>query len=250
MTQTSKTQPRLTVWNEYRHELDNPRVSAHYPQGIHTVIADGLRGHGFAEVRTATLDEPEHGLSNAVLDGTDVLLWWGHKAHAEVSDEVAARVVARVLGGMGLIVLHSGHFSKPFRTLMGTGCDLKWREAGEKERLWVINPAHPIAQGVGEHITLEHEEMYGEHFDIPAPDELVFVSWFAGGEVFRSGCTFTRGSGKIFYFRPGHETYPTYHNPEIRRVIANAAHWAVPTASAPRSFGHRPAPLEAVLESR
>ncbi len=250
MTPLPTTRPRLTVWNEYRHELDNPRVSAHYPRGIHTALADGLRAHGFEEVRTATLDEPEHGLSDAVLAATDVLLWWGHKAHAEVSDEVAARVVARVLEGMGLIVLHSGHFSKPFKTLMGTGCDLKWREAGEKERLWVVQPAHPIVQGVGEHITLEHEEMYGEHFDIPTPDELVFVSWFAGGEVFRSGCTFTRGSGKIFYFRPGHETYPTYHHPEIQRVIANAARWAAPTASAPRSFGHRPAPLEAVLEPR
>ncbi|MBB6018787.1 ThuA domain-containing protein [Deinococcus radiopugnans] len=241
---TSPNALRLTVWNEYRHELENPAVSAHYPQGIHAVIAEGLRAHGFESVQTATLDEPEHGLTDEVLNNTDVLLWWGHKAHGDVSDEIAAKVVARVLDGMGLIVLHSGHFSKPFKTLMGTGCDLKWREAGERERLWVVNPAHPIAQGVGEHITLEHEEMYGEHFDIPAPDELVFVSWFAGGEVFRSGCTFTRGGGKIFYFRPGHETFPTYHNSEIQRVIANAARWAMPTASAPRSFGHRPEPLE------
>jgi len=235
---------RLTVWNEYRHEKENPKVSAVYPQGIHQALADGLRAHGFASVQTATLDEPEHGLTDEVLANTDVLLWWGHKAHADVSDEVAARVVARVLDGMGLIVLHSGHFSKVFKTLMGTGCDLKWREGNDKERLWVVNPAHPIAQGVGEYIELEAEEMYGEHFDIPTPDELIFVSWFSGGEVFRSGCTFRRGSGKIFYFRPGHETYPTYHNPAIRQVIANAAHWARPTASAPRSFGHRPVPLE------
>ncbi|OLV17006.1 ThuA domain-containing protein [Deinococcus marmoris] len=241
---TSSTLPRLTVWNEYRHELENPKVSVHYPDGIHSVIADGLRRHGFESVQTATLDQPEHGLTDEVLNNTDVLLWWGHKAHGDVSDAVAAKVVARVLNGMGLIVLHSGHFSKPFKTLMGTGCDLKWREVGEKERLWVVNPAHPVAQGVGEFIELEHEEMYGEHFDIPAPDELVFVSWFAGGEVFRSGCTFTRGSGKIFYFRPGHETFPTYHNPQIQQVIANAARWAMPTASAPRSFGHRPQPLE------
>ncbi len=243
---TSFSQLRLTVWNEYRHELENPLVSAHYPQGIHTALAEGLRAHGFEHVQTATLDQPEHGLSDEVLEQTDVMLWWGHKAHADVSDDVAAKVVARVQGGMGLIVLHSGHFSKPFKTLMGTGCDLKWREAGEKERLWVVNPAHPVAQGVGEFIELEHEEMYGEHFDIPAPDELVFVSWFAGGEVFRSGCTFTRGSGKIFYFRPGHETFPTYHHPQIQQVIANAARWAAPTASAPRSFGHRPQPLESL----
>ena len=218
-------EPRVTVWNEYRHELENPRVSAVYPQGIHTVIAEGLRGHGLPQVGTATLDEPEHGLSAEVLARTDVLVWWGHKAHGDVQDDVVERVVARVLGGMGLIVLHSGHFSKVFKRLMGTGCDLKWRESTDKERLWVVNPAHPIAQGVGEYIELESEEMYGEHFDIPAPDELVFVSWFTGGEVFRSGCTFTRGSGKVFYFRPGHETYPTYFDPNVRRVLHNAVLW-------------------------
>ncbi|TSA87550.1 trehalose utilization protein ThuA [Deinococcus detaillensis] len=248
MTQTPVTQtnsqPRITVWNEYRHEKENPKVSAVYPDGIHQVIAAGLSTHGFENVHTATLDEPEHGLTGEVLDNTDVLIWWGHKAHGDVSNEAAAKVVARVLDGMGLIVLHSGHFSKVFKALMGTGCDLKWREANDKERLWVINPAHPIAQNVGEYIELEAEEMYGEHFDIPAPDELVFVSWFSGGEVFRSGCTFTRGSGKIFYFRPGHETYPTYHHTKIQQVIANAALWARPTASAPRSFGNRPEPLE------
>ena len=236
-------EPRVTVWNEYRHELDNPRVSAVYPQGIHTVISEGLKSHGLSEVHTATLDEPEHGLSAEVLARTDVLVWWGHKAHGEVQDAIAERVVARVLDGMGLIVLHSGHFSKPFKRLMGTGCDLKWREATDKERLWVVNPGHPIAHGVGEYIELAAEEMYGEHFDIPAPDELIFVSWFTGGEVFRSGCTFTRGSGKVFYFRPGHETYPTYFHAGVQRVIANAARWAAPTSSAPRSFGNRK-PLE------
>lgn len=241
-------QPRLTVWNEYRHEHENPKVAAVYPQGIHRAIADGLTAHGFEGVKTATLDQPEHGLTQDVLDSTDVLVWWGHKAHAAVSDEVVERVLARVLDGMGLIVLHSGHFSKVFKRLMGTGCDLKWREATDKERLWVVSPAHPIAQGVGEYIELPAEEMYGEHFDIPAPDELIFVSWFSGGEVFRSGCTFTRGSGKIFYFRPGHETYPTYFHDGIRQVIANAARWAMPTASAPRSFGNRQ-PLEVLPEA-
>ncbi|GAF19454.1 hypothetical protein JCM19046_4106 [Bacillus sp. JCM 19046] len=150
------------------------------------------------QVKTATLDEPEHGLTNDVLEQTDVLIWWGHVAHDEVSDEVVARVHKRVLEGMGLIVLHSGHFSKIFKTLMGTSCDLKWREADEKERLWVVSPSHPIADGIDEYFELEKEEMYGEHFDIPNPDEVVFMSWFQGGEVFRSGCTFNRGNGKIF----------------------------------------------------
>ena len=239
--------PRITVWNEFRHEKENRAVSDIYPDGIHAAIAAGLRANGLQDVRTATLDEPEHGLTDDVLSQTDVLVWWGHKAHGELSDAVAEKVVQRVWDGMGLVVLHSGHFSKPFKRLMGTSCDLKWREATDKERLWVVHPAHPIAQGVGEYIEIPAEEMYGEHFDIPAPDELIFVSWFTGGEVFRSGCTFTRGSGKIFYFRPGHETYPTYHHEGVLRGIANGARWAAPTASAPRAFGNR-APLEPLPE--
>ena len=230
-------QPRVTVWHEYRHEHINPKVAAVYPEGIHTAVAAGLRDNGLQHVRTATLDEPGQGLPDSVLDNTDVLLWWGHKAHNEVSDELADRVVERVLGGMGFIAMHSGQFSKPFKRLMGTSCAVKYREADDKERLWVVNPSHPIAQGMGEYIELEREEMFGEYFDIPTPDELVFVSWFTGGEVMRSGCTFRRGHGKLFYFRPGHETYPTYHNPHIRKVLANACRWAAPSLNAPRAFG-------------
>ena len=233
---------RVTVWSEFRHEKHNPRVQAVYPQGMHTVIADSLRQAGF-EARTATLDEPEHGLTTDVLEQTDVLTWWGHLAHREVDDAIVERVYQRVLDGMGLIVLHSAHFSKIFIRLMGTSCDLKWREANDKERLWVVAPGHPITEGLGEYIELEREEMYGELFEIPQPDHLVFVSWFSGGEVFRSGCCYQRGQGKIFYFRPGHETYPTYHNPEVQRVIANAARWAAPVQTAPRAFGNRK-PLE------
>ncbi len=233
---------RVTVWNEYRHERTDEDVRKVYPDGIHRAIADGLEAAGehFA-VRTATLDEPEHGLTEDALNHTDVLVWWGHIAHEDVGDEVVDRVIGRVRNGMGLIVLHSGHFSKAFKKLMGTGCDLKWREANEKERIWTVDPSHPIAQGVPEHFELKPEEMYGEHFDIPAPDELVFVSWFEGGEVFRSGCTFRRGQGKIFYFRPGHETYPTYYHPIVRRVIANGARWAAPSgAGVPIRGNHQP----------
>lgn len=218
---------RVTVWNENRHEQTNEKVREVYPEGIHGAIASFLKEEDY-EVRTATLDEPEHGLTEEVLNNTDVLLWWGHVAHDEVDDEIVKKVQQRVLDGMGLIVLHSGHFSKIFKTLMGTSCDLKWREAGEKERLWVVDPAHPIAEGIGEYFELEHEEMYGEHFDIPVPDELIFMSWFEGGEVFRSGVTYTRGNGKIFYFRPGHETHPTYYNENVQRVIQNAVKWAAP----------------------
>ena len=166
-------------------------------------------------VETATLDMPEHGLTEERLAKTDVLLWWGHMAHGKVDDAIVERVQKRVWEGMGLIVLHSGHFSKIFKRLLGTPCSLKWREAGEIERLWVINRNHPIAAGLPEYIEIEHEEMYGEPFPIPEPLETVFISCFEGGEVFRSGVTFQRGAGRIFYFRPGHEAYPTYHNPLV-----------------------------------
>ncbi|UKS67456.1 ThuA domain-containing protein [Rossellomorea marisflavi] len=233
----------VTVWNENRHEQQNPVVREIYPKGIHGAIASFLE-EAF-NVRTATLDEPEHGLTQEVLDGTDVLIWWGHLAHGEVSDEVVERVKQRVLDGMGLIVLHSGHFSKIFKTLMGTSCDLKWREADEKERIWIVDPSHPIADGIGESIELEKEEMYGEHFDIPAPDQLVMVSWFEGGEIFRSGCTYQRGNGKIFYFRPGHETYPTYYHQDVQKVIANAVKWAAPVNRNRPVYGNAQ-PLETI----
>ena|SRR5579863_1401956 len=219
---------RVTIWNEYRHELSDSRVAAHYPYGIHHTLAEALNSNGFS-VRTATLDEPEHGLAQAILDNTDVLLWWGHLAHAEVSDTIVERVHQRILDGMGFIALHSAHYSKIFKRLMGTTCGLKWREADDSEHLWVTAPGHPIAEGIGEFINIEREEMYGEFFDIPQPETLVFVSWFTGGEVFRSGCCYTRGKGRVFYFRPGHETLPTYHHSGVQRVIANAVRWTTPT---------------------
>lgn len=231
---------RVTVWNEYRHEQTDQDVAALYPHGIHAAIAAPLQASGFT-VRTATLDEPEHGLTTPVLDTTDVLIWWGHMAHGDVQDAIVERVQERVLAGMGLIVLHSGHFSKIFKRLMGTSCDLKWREGNDHERLWIVAPGHPITEGLGEYIDIAQEEMYGEHFDVPPPETLVFVSWFSGGEVFRSGACYTRGRGKIFYFRPGHERHPTYHQPEVQRVIANAVRWAAPTSGAARVFGNTPA---------
>ncbi len=228
---------QVTVWNEYRHERSDENVRAVYPDGIHTAIATGLQEHADFVVRTATLDEPDHGLPPAVLDSTDVLIWWGHKAHPEVSDELVDRIQRRVLDGMGLIVLHSGHHSKIFKRLMGTTANLKWREATDKERIWVVQPGHPIAHGLDEYIELPQEEMYGEFFDIPQPDELVMVSWFTGGEVFRSGCCFFRGKGKIFYFRPGHESFPTFYRSDIRAVIANGVRWAAPVDGPVPNFG-------------
>jgi trehalose utilization protein len=217
---------RVTIWNEFRHERSNPQVGGLYPQGIHGCLASQLAECPDIVTRTATLDEPEHGLSEAVLEDSDVLLWWGHMAHHEVADAVAERVQQQVLlRGMGFIPLHSAHMCKPFLRLMGTTGNLRWRE-GDSERLWVVDPTHPIAAGVDSHIFLEQAEMYGEFFDVPRPDETIFISWFEGGEVFRSGLTWTRGRGRIFYFRPGHETYPIYHNPVIIRVLENAVRWA------------------------
>jgi trehalose utilization protein len=232
----------VTVWHEHRHEKKNPKVAGIYPRGIHGAIASHLRKNKNLKVSTATLDEPEAGLTEKKLDKTDVLTWWGHMAHNDVQDAVVERVYNRVVnGGMGLIVLHSGHFSKIFRKLMGTTCNLKWREdPTEREILWVARPGHPIVQGLDDHFILDHEEMYGEFFDIPEPESTFLISSFTGGEVFRSGCTWTRGAGKIVYFRPGHETFPTYHNPNVLKVIENAVNWAAPTPMAkPHGFGNR-----------
>lgn len=238
---------RVTVWNEYLHEVESDVVRAVYPDGIHMELKRALEALLHADVRTATLREPEHGLTQDVLDGTDVLLWWGHKAHDEVGDEVATRVQHAVLAGMGLVVLHSGHYSKPFTRLMGTHASLSWREADEKERLWNLRPGHPILEGVPAYFELPQEEMYGERFDVPDPDELLMISWFQGGEVFRSLMTWRRGHGRVVYFRPGHETYPTYHDPHVRRIVANAAAYAAARirrddAGSPNVAAHEPVP--------
>ncbi len=218
---------RVTIWNEFRHEKRVPRIQEIYPEGLHKAIADGLAADDL-EIRLAALDDPDQGLPDSLLDSTDVLLWWGHCAHGEVRDELVAKIQARVLSGMGLIALHSAHFSKIFRALMGTSCSLKWREIGERERLWNIAPNHPITQGIGEYFELPHVEMYGERFDIPADGELIFLSWYQGGEVFRSGVAFQRGCGKVFYFSPGHESYPIYYDRNVLTVLGNAVRWACP----------------------
>lgn len=218
---------KVTVWHEYAHEKIDENVRKIYPDGMHIAIKNFLKDD--FEVRTATLDDKECGLTKEVLDNTDVLIWWGHMAHGKVPDEVVDRVYDAVLSGMGLIVLHSGHHSKIFKKLMGTPCNLSWREDGDMERIWVVNPAHPIAKGLDSYFEIEHEEMYGEPFRIPEPDETVFMGWYEGGEVFRSGVTYHRGNGKIFYFQPGHESYPTYYNKNVQTVIKNAVNWAAPS---------------------
>lgn len=231
----------LLVWNENIHETRDEKVRRIYPDGIHGAIADGLRRHvPDSDVRTGTLADPEHGLTEAALADTDVLLWWGHEAHDAVDNAVVERVKTHVLGGMGLVVLHSGHWSKIFTSLLGTTATLRWRSSGDRELVWTVTPAHPIADGVPNPIVIAEQEMYGEPFDIPNPDETIFISSFSGGEVFRSGVTFTRGRGRIFYFSPGDQEYPVYHHPDIQRVIANGVRWAAPrsrTRATPRLEG-------------
>ena len=235
---------RVLVWNENIHERKSEAIRKIYPVGIHGAIAEGLEKYDCFEVRTATMDMPEYGLDADTLNHTDVLVWWSHVDHGGIPDEIAERVRQRVLDGMGFIPLHSSHRCKPFMMLMGTCCRSKWRENDEKERIWVIEPAHPIARDLPEYIELAEEETYGERFDIPTPDELVFISWFAGGEVFRSGCCWKRGLGKIFYFRPGHEAYPTYYRNDIRQVIANAVDWAKPSHGPKPTLGNVKNPYE------
>ncbi|MCF8002072.1 MAG: ThuA domain-containing protein [Halanaerobiales bacterium] len=230
----------VLVWSEYRQARKDPEVKNLYPEGINSYIANFLKENQI-NTSTAHLDQKEHGLSKKKLAKTDVLIWWGHRAHEEVSDEIVERVHKRVLSGMGLIVLHSAHYSKIFKKLMGTSCSLKWREDSELERLWITSPGHPIVKGItGDYIELQEEEMYGEYFDVPNPDQIIFTSWFEGGEVFRSGITYKRGQGKIFYFRPGHESNPTYHNKTVQKVLKNAVKWANNTSINSINFGNSP----------
>ena len=225
---------RVTVWNEFRHEKRWEEVRKLYPDGLHATIAEALRECGDLEVRLAALDDPDQGLPDEVLNATDVLFWWGHMAHHEVKDELVEKIRARVYGGMGLVVLHSGHLSKVFRKTVGTTGNLLWGDT-VREVIWNIHPEHPIAAGIPSHFHLQAEEIYAEPFQIPDPDEQVFLSWFENGYVFRSGCVWRRGLGKVFYFQPGHESVPTYHNPYVRRILQNAAHYC-----APAEFGYRP----------
>ena len=254
---------RVTVWHEHRHEKTNPTVRELYPEGMHMEMKSAIEEHlgDAVQVTTALLDQDdEHGLGNGVLENTDVLTWWGHGAHGEVKDEVAQKVAQRVREGMGFVPLHSAHYAKPFKLLLGTNNHLRWREAAEKERLWIVDPGHPVTAGLegpsdekgpggrAEFIELPQTEMYGEPFDIPTPDELVFVSWFAGGEVFRSGCGWKRGAGKIFYFRPGHETFPIYKDKNVRRVLANAVKHVAPVAGT-LPYRHKSPKIDPPLET-
>jgi len=239
---------KVTIWNEFVHEKNEPEVAAVHPNGIHGTLAEFLGKEEDFSIRTCTLHDPEHGLTEEVLDDTDVLVWWGHKSHHLVDDAIVTRVYKRVMAGMGFIALHSAHHSKIFTKLMGTTCNLRWRH-GARSRVWVVSPNHPIAAGVEETFSLPQEEMYGEPFDIPNPDDVVFMSWFNGGEVFRSGCTWTRGKGKVFHFQPGHELYRSFFDKNVQQVIKNAIRWANPISRGTIIPVHRVEPVENIEEA-
>ncbi len=219
---------RVTAWNEFRHERSNEYVKSIYPDGIHGLIKQFLETKDDIEVTLAALDDPDNGLPDEVLNNTDVLIWWGHMAHHEVPDALVERIRHRVYTkGMGLIVLHSGHHSKVFRAVVGTNGNLSWGR-DQKEVVWNLLPSHPIAAGIPDHFVLETEELYCEPFYVPQPDALVFGSWFEDGFIFRSGLCYLRGAGKVFYFQPGHESCPSYHNEYVQKIITNAVYWAKP----------------------
>ena len=219
---------RVLIWNEFKHEKSSEKVKAIYPNGIHEAIKEFLADDDL-EIRTAWLDQENCGITQEILDNTDVIIWWGHMAHSQVPDSVAYMVRDAILSGMGAIFLHSAHHSKPFKYLLGTSCHLTWRESGDSEILWVVEPSHPITRDIDRYFTLAHEETYGEPFIIPTPDKLLLISNFSGGEVFRSGCLYERGNGKIFYFQPGHETFPTYYDKNVQSIIKNAVRYVAPT---------------------
>ena len=229
---------RVLVWNEFYHEIHHENTKAVYPDGIHAVIAEFLGKEEDIVVKTATLHDENCGITKEVLDETDVLIWWGHMKHGLVPDEVAALVRDAVQEGMGAIFLHSAHHSKPFKLLMGTSCNLTWRESGDSEIVWVIDPSHPITQGIGRAFYLDAEETYGEPFVIPEPDKTLFIGNYSGGEVFRAGVLYQRANGKIFYFQPGHETFPTYKNPKVQTIIKNAVRYIAPTYRQPIGCPH------------
>ncbi len=243
---------RVTVWYEYTQESGeftpemkekipadrmeslmnwlperSKEIRRQYPNGLMETLAAYLRKNPDFQVTSVNLHMPEYGLPDELLDNTDVLIYWAHIMHDIVPDSLALKIARHVQAGMGFIPLHSAHQSKPFVYLLGSSGTLRWRE-GDFCRIWTAAPSHPIARGIPESVELVEEEMYGEPFDIPKPDETVFISWYSGGEVFRSGCTWTRGYGRIFYFQPGHETSPSYHNPYVLKIIENGVYWAAP----------------------
>lgn len=227
----------ITIFNEYHPNEHTGKAEKNYPGGIHIALKSIFESQEY-DVVTATQEQACNGLTDEILDNTDVLLWWSKNWDNELLNSVADKVVSRIREGMGAVFLHSAKNSKPFLRLTGTTsatAPVSWKEPGESERLFVVSPAHPIAEGIPSGYVIPNEEPYCEYFDIPKPDDIVFLGGFGNGMCIRAGVTFTRGAGKIFFFQPGHDSFPVYNDKVIRRIILNAVNWAKPVA--------KPAPI-------
>lgn len=224
----------VVVWSEGTASVDRGSREV-YPNDINSAIADGLKpleAEGWKIVK-AGLGDPDQGISDELLNRTDVLVWWGHKKHGEVSNDLVAKIDARVREGrMGFISTHSSHFAKPYRKLMGTPCS--WREYktdGTSVEIIVKDPSHPICKGV-KNFKLPKIERYGEPFAVPTPESVpldgIYTKPDGSTEPGRMGLCWTVGKGRVFYFTPGHETYDDYFRPEVRQILLNAVVWAAP----------------------
>ena len=227
---------KVVVWSEGSANVDEGSKKV-YPEDINTAIAEGLaplKARGW-EIVKATLGDPDQGISDELLAGTDVLIWWGHKKHGEVKNELVDKIDQRVRDGkMGFIATHSSHFAKPFKKLMGTACS--WGEYvvdGTSVEILVKEPSHPICRGVRS-FKLPKIERYGEPFAVPAPEAVPLDGRYTKPDgktaPARMGLCWAVGKGKVFYFTPGHETYDDYYRPEVRRIFVNAVQWAAPAA--------------------
>lgn len=239
----SAAQRRVVVWSE----ATAPKHV--YPDDINGAIAEGLKCLQGWEVIKAGIDDPDQGLSDERLNGCDVLIWWGHKRHKLVKDELVEKIVRRVKeGGMGFISLHSAHFAKPNIALMSESETSKetldkvkpqgrvaaWSTyKGDSVSLTITvkTPSHPIAKGIRE-FTVSHSERYSDPYAVPMPQTVVFEgdAKLKDGSIDHSqvGLCWQIGKGKMFYLQAGHETNPVFMDANIRRIIANAVRWAAP----------------------
>lgn len=222
-----QARPCVVVWSE------GTAPKEVYPNDINGAIAEGLKELKGWEVVVANLSDPNQGLPDELLNRADVLIWWGHQRHDQVKDPLVSKIVKRVKeDGMGFISLHSSHFAKPNKALMGTACS--WGAyVGDSTTLKVTvkDPGHPIAKGVKE-FTIVHNERYSDPYAVPTPQSVVFegIATLKDGKVDPSqqGFTWQIGKGKMFYFQPGHETNPVFYDANVGRIMINAVQWAAP----------------------
>jgi trehalose utilization protein len=273
----------VLMWDERQ-----PRQEEAYDNWIGNEIVARLKASTKnMQFRSVALDDPDQGLSDENLAWADVVLWWGHARHSDVTWVHAKKVADLVQSGdINIAILHSAHWARPFVELMNRRsiedalayiekqnpgkkithetvsppkersapmrgsvltpayygynkgktavhgiihlpwcCFPAFRNDGEPSTLITKNPYHPIAKGLPPTFKIPLTEMYDEPFHIPNPDEVIFEETWETGEWFRSGLIWNMGGGKVFYFRPGHETYPVFKQDKIIQVLANACEW-------------------------